>query len=58
MTNADKIMDALARKGPMCDTCLGEETGISPHQQVNNICHPGFAEALARGATKGVQKDL
>jgi serine/threonine protein kinase len=38
-TNADRIIHALRKHGPLSDAQLVQVTGIVPYQQVNGICH-------------------
>ena len=40
MANAELIKSFLQkRKKPFCDDCISELTGVSPRQQVNQICN-------------------
>lgn len=38
MTNTERILTALLTHGPMSDSELRRQTGVEPHQQVNQIC--------------------
>jgi len=39
MSNADRVIDALRKRGPLSDSQLVTITGIRPHQQINQLCH-------------------
>jgi hypothetical protein len=46
MTNRELILATLRRRGPMTDSQLRQDTGIEPHQQVNQICRRLEGEGL------------
>lgn len=48
MTNADLIVSALRAHGELSDSQLRQVTGVSPHQQVNQICRRLEAQGMLR----------
>lgn len=48
MTNADRILAALGRHGPLSDAMLRKLSGVEPHQQVNQICRRLAAQGQIR----------
>lgn len=48
MNNADRIVDALRRHGPLSDAHLVTITDVRPHQQVNQICRRLEAQGVLR----------
>jgi hypothetical protein len=36
--NRTKILKILQKNEPLCDDCLSKRSGVSPRQQVNQIC--------------------
>lgn len=38
MANADRIIDVLRGVGRVCDDCLSETSGVTPRQQVYQLC--------------------
>jgi hypothetical protein len=56
MSAKQRTISALSKspKG-LCDSCLEKATGISPHQQVNQVCRKLAAAGLiARDESKSV----
>ncbi|MCY3783894.1 MAG: hypothetical protein OXG79_08930 [Chloroflexi bacterium] len=39
MTHCERVIAALEYGGPCCDACLGDRTGIRPHQAVNGAAN-------------------
>ena len=39
MTHRERVIYALEDAGPCCDACLGDRTGIRPHQAVNSTAN-------------------
>jgi hypothetical protein len=50
------IVGALSKSPQdLCDSCLAKATGISPHQQVNQVCRKlAAAGIIARDENKSV----
>lgn len=46
MTNAERILAALQERGPLSDSDLRRQTGVEPHQQVNQICRRLAAQGV------------
>ena len=47
MTNYEKLLSFLQQSGrELCDDCLAERLGISPRQQVNQICNSHIEQIL------------
>jgi hypothetical protein len=56
MSAKQQIVSALSKspKG-LCDSCLEKATGISPHQQVNQVCRKlATAGIIVRDENKSV----
>ena len=48
MTNAEQVVQALRKHGPLSDSQLVEITGIRPHQQINQLCRKLEAKSVLR----------
>ena len=63
MTNKEKVLALIRAEPGLTDAQIVERTGITPHQQVNQICNAFREEGLirregARRATSSIYRTM
>ena len=46
MTNREAVLETIEASSGTCDVCLGQLTGIRPHQQINQIANHFVSKGL------------